>query len=189
MTTRTLGEVDARTLEGWLDDGRALLIDLREADEYAREHIRGARHVPLSGFDPADFAGEKDGIAVFHCNSGNRTREAAARILKTGFAEVHELKGGLQAWKKAGLPVARNPRAPLPLMRQVQIAAGTLVVLGVLLALLVSPWFMTLSAFVGAGLVVAGVTGFCGMANLLAIMPWNRIDRFVASARPTAGAA
>jgi rhodanese-related sulfurtransferase len=70
--------------------------------------------------------------------------------------------------------VIADRKAPLPIMRQVQIAAGSLVLLGLVLAVLVSPWFMALSAFVGAGLIVAGISGFCGMANLLLHMPWNR---------------
>ena len=124
--------------------------------------------MPLSGFNPDDFPKDHEKIGVFHCSSGNRTCEAAPDILRSGFAEIYHLDGGIQVWKKAGLPVKLNRKAQISIMRQVQIAAG------VLLALLVSPWFMALSAFVGAGLMVAGITGFCSMANLLAIMPWNR---------------
>ncbi len=174
-------EIDPLTLKHWLDEDRAVLIDVREADEYAREHIPGARLVPLSGFDPSDFPKEHDKIGVFHCNSGNRTCQMAPELLRTGFREVCQLAGGIQAWKKAGLPVNINRKAPLPLMRQVQIAAGALVLLGVALGFLLSPWFFALSAFVGAGLVMAGVTGFCGMANLLALMPWNRRPAAVAT--------
>jgi rhodanese-related sulfurtransferase len=111
---------------------------------------------------------------VFHCNSGNRTSQAAERLLSAGFRKSYHLEGGLQAWKRAGLPVITDRKAPLPIMRQVQIVAGSLVLLGIVLAALVSPWFMALSAFVGAGLMVAGITGVCGMANLLLYMPWNR---------------
>jgi rhodanese-related sulfurtransferase len=174
MKTAQLQEIDAKTLKSWLDQDKAVLIDIREADEYAREHIAGSRLVPLSGFNPNDFPKDHEKIGVFHCNSGNRTCEAAPDILRSGFAEVYHLDGGIQAWKKAGLPVELNRKAPISIMRQVQIAAGSLVVLGVLLALFVSPWFMALSAFVGAGLMVAGITGFCSMANLMAFMPWNR---------------
>lgn len=174
MNTMPLREVDARTLKTWLDQEKAVLIDIRDANEYAREHIAASRLVPLSSFDPNDFPTDHDKIGVFHCNSGNRTREAASAILKTGFAEVYHLKGGLQAWKKAGLSINLNRKAPISIMRQVQIAAGSLVVLGSLLAVLISPWFLALSAFVGAGLMFAGITGFCGMANLLILMPWNR---------------
>lgn len=85
------------------------------------------------------------------------------------------LDGGLNAWEKAGLPVETNADAPLEIMRQVQIAAGSLVLIGVLLGFLVAPAWFGLSAFVGAGLTYAGVTGFCGMARLLMLMPWNRV--------------
>lgn len=88
--------------------------------------------------------------------------------------ESYILEGGIDAWKKAGLPVAFDRKAPIPTMRQVQIVAGSLVVLGTVLGATVAPAFYALSAFVGAGLVFAGVTGFCGMERVLALMPWNR---------------
>ena len=87
---------------------------------------------------------------------------------------AHVLAGGLDAWKKAGLPVKADTKQPLELMRQVQMAAGGLILVGALLGTLAHPAFWGLSAFVGAGLFVAGATGFCGMARLLAVMPWNR---------------
>lgn len=181
-----LHEIDAVTVRGWLEADKAVLIDVREPLEYNREHIIGARLVPLAGFDQADFMRDADKIAVFHCRTGNRTAMAAENILRTGFREVYHLHGGLEGWKRAGLPVHLNRKAPIDLMRQVQIAAGSLVVLGVALAMLISPWFMGLSAFVGAGLVFAGATGFCGMARMLALMPWNRP---FAAPQPAAGQA
>jgi rhodanese-related sulfurtransferase len=169
-----LKEIDASTLKRWLDEDKAVLIDIREADEYAREHILPARLVPLSGFDPDDFPMDHDKIGVFHCGSGRRTAEAAERILKTGFKEIYHLEGGLAGWKAAKLPTHFDRKAPIALQRQVQISAGALVMLGVLLAAFVSPWFVLLSGFVGAGLVFSGTTGSCAMASLLAVMPWNR---------------
>ena len=176
MPNRNLRQIKAAAVRTLLDRGDAVLIDVREPDEHARERIEGARLAPLSRFDPVSLVGEGEQgkIAVFHCNSGNRTAQAAARLLGAGFADAYQLEGGIQGWKRAGLPVIADRTAPLPIMRQVQIVAGSLVLLGVVLAVLVSPWFMALSAFVGAGLIVAGVTGFCGMANLLLHMPWNR---------------
>jgi hypothetical protein len=96
------------------------------------------------------------------------------RLAALGFAESYVIDGGLNAWRAAGLPSHLDRRQPLPLQRQVQIAAGSLVVAGVLLALLVSPWFALLSGFVGAGLVFAGASGTCALAEVLAMMPWNR---------------
>lgn len=90
--------------------------------------------------------------------------------------DCHVLAGGIDGWRAAGLPTQVNARAPLELMRQVQLAAGGLVLLSVLLAVFVAPAFVGLAGFVGAGLVLAGATGFCGMAHLLARMPWNRAN-------------
>ena len=162
---------DAKPL---LDNGKAVLIDIREADEFAREHVPGAQHVPLSGFSAADFPGDRDKIAIFHCASGARTAEAAPRILGTAFAEIQQLDQGLAGWKKAGLPTVVNRKMPIPLQRQVQITAGMMVLVGVILGFTVSPWFFALSGFVGAGLTFAGLTGTCAMATLLGAMPWNR---------------
>jgi rhodanese-related sulfurtransferase len=83
------------------------------------------------------------------------------------------MEGGLDAWRKAGLECTVDRKQPLEIMRQVQIAAGLLILLGVLLGFAVDPLWFGLAAFVGAGLTVAGVTGWCGMARLLAVMPWN----------------
>ena len=174
MNTTPLREIDAKTLKRWLDEDKAVLVDIRESDEYVREHIPGSRLVPLTSFDGADFPKDHDKIAVFHCNTGNRTCQAAPQILGTGFKDVYHLDGGLKAWKAEGLPVELNLKAPISIMRQVQITAGSMVVLGIVLALLVSPWFMALSAFVGAGLTFAGLSGTCAMATILGFMPWNR---------------
>ena len=167
-------EINAETVKTWLDSREAVLIDIREGDEYAREHILGAQLVPLSGFDVADFPHDHDKIAVFHCASGNRTCEAAPRILSKGFKEVYQLKDGLAGWKRSGFATHVNRKAPISIMRQVQIAAGSLVLLGVLLGWFVAPWFYGLSAFVGAGLAFAGISGSCAMANLLSLLPYNR---------------
>ena len=77
-------------------------------------------------------------------------------------------------WKQAGLITQEDTSQPLPLMRQVQIAAGLLTLCGVVLGFTLSSGFFLLSGFVGAGLLFAGLTGFCGMARLLKVMPWNR---------------
>ena len=170
-----LSSIKVSDLKRRLDDGTAILIDIREPNEYAREHISGARLVPLSSIDSHDFDRDHDKAAVFQCRSGNRTAAHAARLLAKGFKEAYALEGGLEAWKAAGLPIHFDRKAPIEIMRQVQIAAGSLVVLGATLASLLSPWWILLSGFVGAGLVFAGVTGFCGMARVLSRMPWNRI--------------
>jgi rhodanese-related sulfurtransferase len=153
----------------------AVLVDIREADEHAREHIPGARHHALSRIDTNTPVRAGDDVLIFHCRSGARTKGNAARLAGAAAkCESYILDGGIDAWKKAGLPVALDRSQPIEIMRQVQIAAGSLVLAGVLLGYLVTPTFYALSGFVGAGLLFAGVSGFCGMARLLALMPWNR---------------
>ena len=151
-----------------------MLIDVREPLEYAREHIEGAALLPLSRFDAARLADREGRVIVLHCQSGQRSPQAACKAREDG-CEVVELEGGLAGWKHVGLPTIVNPRAPLPIMRQVQITAGSLVVLGTGLGWLVSPWLLILSGFVGCGLMFAGLSGWCGMAMMLGRMPWNRV--------------
>ena len=155
-----------------VDAGKAVLIDIREPGEYAREHIAAARLVPLSRIHPREFHAEQRAV-IFHCQSGNRTCVNSGRLRGLGLREIHVLDGGLIGWKAAGLPTMLDRRQPIELQRQVMIAAGTIVLLGLLLANLVSPWFILLTAFVGCGLVFAGITGLCGLARLLRLMPWN----------------
>lgn len=153
----------------------ATLVDIREPDEHARERIPGARNLPLSRLEAQALALPDGRAVLFHCRSGARTRAHAERLAgKAGPCETYLVEGGLDAWKAAGLPVVEDRRQPLELMRQVQIAAGSLVLLGLVLAAFASPWFLVLSGFVGAGLVFAGLTGTCGLARLLRRMPWNR---------------
>lgn len=169
LTTLSPAEVKAR-----LDTGRAVLIDIREPDEFARSHVPGAQSQPLSGWEAAHLTIDPDADVVFTCRSGMRTSGACDRLAARVAGEAYVLAGGLDAWAKAGLPVATDAKAPLEIMRQVQIAAGSLVLLGVILGFTVAPAYFGISAFVGAGLTFAGVTGFCGMARLLMLAPWNR---------------
>jgi rhodanese-related sulfurtransferase len=148
----------------------AVLIDIRDPDEHARANIPCARNVPLSRLDRIDGASE----VIFHCRSGMRTAANAERLAACTDAPVYLLEGGLDAWRQAGLECAVDTRQPLEIGRQVQIGAGTLVLLGILLGIAVHPAGLGLAAFVGAGLVMAGVSGWCGMAKLLAAAPWNR---------------
>lgn len=153
----------------------ARLIDIREPDEYVHEHIVSAQLVSLSALEKGAKLQAWSGEAViFYCQSGARTSGNAMRLAALGSpATVCLISGGLQAWKQAGLPTQENTSAPLPLMRQVQIAGGSLVLAGIILGYTVSSIFYLLSGFVGAGLIFAGITGFCGMAQLLQKMPWK----------------
>lgn len=152
----------------------AVLIDIREADEFAREHIAQAIHAPLSALGQAPL-GLPDGREVIYtCRTGNRTGLNCDRLAACVPGQAFVLEGGLDAWKAQGLSTNLDASRPIELMRQVQMAAGGLILLGAALGLLVHPGFWGICAFVGAGLFFAGATGFCGMARVLAAMPWNR---------------
>jgi rhodanese-related sulfurtransferase len=180
MTLPTLSPADAARL---MRERGAMLVDVREPDEHARAKIPGATNLPLSRLHEGELAVQHGRPVLFHCRSGARTAGNAAALAGKvsaaagsagGGCEAFIVEGGLDAWKAAGLPVAEDRRQPLELMRQVQIAAGSLVVLGVALGAAVHPGFYALSGFVGAGLVFAGATGTCGLARVLRMMPWNR---------------
>lgn len=164
MKTITAQEANALIAQG------AQLVDIRGADEYAREHIAAARHLPPEALQAGQFAGP----VIFHCRSGHRTKTHAQRLAASAGGEAYILEGGIDAWKQAGLPVVRDASQPLEMQRQVQIAAGSLIVLGFVLGRWVNPGFFWLSGLIGAGLIFAGVSGFCGMAHVLAKMPWNQ---------------
>lgn len=168
-------DVAPSMLRAWLARGDAVLIDVREDFEHAQERIDGAEHEPLGSLDPERIRAAHEGKRiVFHCRTGKRSHEAARRVRALGEPAFH-LAGGIEAWKAEGEPVTRPPGGPpIPIMRQVQIAAGSLVVIGVALGLTLSPWWLAVPAFVGCGLVFAGVSGWCGMAKLLSRMPWNK---------------
>jgi rhodanese-related sulfurtransferase len=174
---KRLQEVDAPTLKGWMERGEAILIDVRESAEYAAERIPGARLIPLSTFAPAQVRVEAGKKLVLHCVMGARSAQAGQKLLEAGFVEVYNLREGLRAWKEAGYAIEsseQNERTPISLPQQVQIVAGSLVLLGTILGAVVSPWFLLLSGFVGAGLIYAGITNTGSLAMLLARLPYNR---------------
>ena len=162
-------EVNAR-----LSTGKAVLVDIREADEFARSHVPGALSRPLSQWEQAHLAVKPGGDVIFTCRSGARTNGACDRLAARVEGSAYVLDGGIDGWARSGLPLNVDRKAPLEIMRQVQIAAGSLVLAGVLLGFTVSAAWFGLAAFVGAGLTFAGLSGFCGMAKLLMLMPWNR---------------
>ena len=156
----TIGTISPREAQTLVAQG-AKLIDIRDADEYLHEHIPEAHLAPLPALEQGSLPANLQ-------NAATKLSAIAAP------AQVWLLEGGIDGWKAAGLPVAKDSSQPLPLMRQVQITAGSLALLGVILGYAVNSGFFLLSGFVGAGLILAGVTGFCGMARLLDKMPWNR---------------
>ncbi|MFZ9035893.1 MAG: rhodanese family protein [Francisellaceae bacterium] len=155
-----------------INSGKAKLIDIRAADEYARENIASSDNIGVDQLSARNFS-DHDTL-IFHCQSGVRTKNAIPLLQRLENKKLLILEGGLTAWKKQGLPVNSNKKAPLPIMRQVQIIVGFMVIVGVVLGLTLSPWFALISAFFGAGLLFAGISGFCGLASLLMLLPYNR---------------
>jgi rhodanese-related sulfurtransferase len=158
-------------------DPDLVLLDVRTTVEFAEAHIPQARNEPLARLQPEKLIASgalPDGRPVFLlCRTGVRAAKAAEKFAAAGQDRGVVIEGGTQAWIEAGLPVARGTAKVISLERQVRIAAGSLVLLGVLLGWWVHPAFFGLSGFVGAGLIFAGITDFCGMGLLLARMPWN----------------
>ncbi len=168
--------ITAAQLNPRLASGRCQLVDVREPVEHAEEHIAQARLIPLGDLGKRASELDRDMPVVIHCRSGKRGEQAVARLQSLGFTQVQNLEGGIEAWKAAGLPVSAAGRKGLPLMQQVQLTIGLGVLTGAALSLTVHPYWVFLSAFFGAGLVLAGSTGWCGLAILLSKMPWNRIN-------------
>ncbi len=153
--------------------GGAALIDVRTPPEYREIHAAGACNLPLDTLDPAAFtASDNGGPILTICHSGARSAKAVERLRAAG-VEAISVDGGTPAWEAAGLPVERGKKS-ISLERQVRIVAGSLALIGSVLALTVHPYWAGLPAFVGAGLTFAGLTDTCGMGLLLARMPWNR---------------
>jgi rhodanese-related sulfurtransferase len=154
-----------------------LLLDVRTPMEFAEVHIPQARNEPLDRLQPEEFiasgALHDEQPVYLLCRTGVRAARAAGKFAAAGQDRGVVVEGGTQAWIEAGLPVTRGTAKVISLERQVRIAAGSLVLLGVLLGWFVNRLFFGLSGFVGAGLIFAGITDFCGMGLLLARMPWN----------------
>ena len=161
-----------------IESGKSLqIIDVRTPAEFGRVHAAGARLMPLDKLDPAALAaGRSDGDEPLYviCQSGGRAAKACEQLQRAGLTNIYSIQGGTAAWEQIGLPVERGSTNVISLERQVRIGAGALVLLGVVLAVMVHRAFLAIPAFVGAGLMFAGITDYCGMALLLGRMPWNR---------------
>ena len=173
VQTISVQQLASRQQQGDLD-----LIDVRTPVEFREVHVVRARNVPLDSLDPAAVMEARNGLAdqplYVVCQGGNRSSRACEKFIAAGFENVVSVDGGTNAWDAAGLPVVRGKKA-ISLERQVRITAGLLVLVGAVLGYLVHPYFIGLSAFIGAGLTFSGLTDTCGIAMMLAKMPWNQV--------------
>lgn len=165
--------ITARDLQMLLEQGPApFLLDVRSPIEFESERLAGAVNVPLDALDARVEEIPEQSDLVVVCRTGVRATIAAETLGRAG-RRARVLEGGVLAWRRAHLPL-REGRKRLPVDRQVQLIAGLMVLTGVVLGVLVNPWFLAVAAFFGAGLTFAGATGTCGLALVLMKMPWNR---------------
>lgn len=166
-------------LAGLMQKGPIELVDVRTPLEFREVHVDFARNVPLDRLDPkqvmADRKENEEAPLYLICKSGSRGQMACDKFRKVGFENVINVEGGTSACEDAGFTMIRGKKA-VSLERQVRIAAGILIVLGVALGFLVHPGFHLLAGFVGAGLTFAGITDTCAMGMLIAKMPWNQVS-------------
>ena len=172
--------IDAKQASEWLASGEGILIDVREPDEFAAEHIAYASSIPLGQvnavIDAMDIpAGKK---LIFQCLKGKRGGDACLVVQKTGRVSqenIYNIEGGISAWKDAGLPTVTSLKETgISIFRQVQVIVGGLIALSVLVGFSGVAAAFTLAGILGAALFIAGLTGWCGLAMLLRRMPWNK---------------
>lgn len=169
--------VSVQRLAELLANEQVDILDVRTPVEYRTRHIEGAKNVPIYALDPegvinARDASKDDPLYVI-CEKGARSLKACEKFASAGYTNVVNIEGGTAAWEDAGLQLARGKNV-VSIERQVRIGAGSFVLLGALLAMLVHPAFAVLAALVGAGLMFSGITDTCGMAIVLMSMPWNK---------------
>ena len=156
------------------------LIDVRAPFEYQEVHAEFAKNVPLDQLDPEQVAANRNGSSgqplYVICQGGNRSAKACEKFIAAGHQEVVNVQGGTKAWEAAGLPVKRGKKV-MSLERQVRIAAGFLILVGAVLGFQVHQGFYGICAFVGAGLMFAGITDTCAMGMMIAKMPWNKVAK------------
>jgi len=173
-TTSTLPNDAHETLNRSED---AILIDVRTPAEFRAQHARGALNVPLDDISKeslaAALAGKSPSRMFLICQGGKRSSIALEKLQAAGVENLTNIEGGTSAWVQAGLPVVEGSGV-ISIERQVRIAAGSLVFVGVLLGSFVHPGWLFVPGFIGVGLAFAGITDTCGMGMMLARMPWNR---------------
>ena len=167
--------IDAKTLKAWLENKEAVLVDVREPAEYASENIIGATLLPLGKINKSLLPPHVGKKLVIHCRKGGRGGSACEKLLAEDPAlELYNLEGGIEAWRAAGLAVATSGKSCLPLDRQVQLTIGVILIAANVLGMVFGPAWFLLTALIGVGLTIAGLTGFCGLALVIARMPWNQ---------------
>ena len=179
--SKSINTISPQRLHAIWDEGKNVnLIDVRTMAEYRAGHVAGAQLIPLDELNAETLTANEQYAGAGHeqtlyltCHAGLRAQQAAERLVDAGFHNIALLEGGTQAWEEAGLPIQRCGSA-ISLERQVQIAVGVLLVLKVVFGFTIHELFFAAIPLIGAGLIMAGITNWCGLARLLALLPWNQ---------------
>lgn len=167
-------EVTAHQAKQILDTENALLIDVREPAEHASKHIPQSQLHPVGRISEANITDKQQALLIY-CQKGMRGKKACEKLIsENADLKIYNIIGGIEGWESAGLQTQSGKLNVMPLDRQVQLTIGLMVLTLSLLTLTVATGFAWLTAFIGVGLFIAGTTGFCGMARLVAMMPWNQ---------------
>lgn len=169
----TLSSDEAKKL---LDTNEAILIDVREPAEFRSEKIVQATNIPLSKITAQDVQQLMDGDkrVIMSCRSGKRSLDACNKLIQDVGIDLYTLEGGIMVWQQQGLAVEKSTSKMLPLDRQVQLVISLMILIGLLISYTISSYGLLLPLMAGVGLLNAALTGWCGMAKLLAKMPWNQ---------------
>lgn len=166
--------VDPRAASEWLANNEAIIVDVREPGEYESMHIVGAKLIPIGVVATSELPELKNKKLIMHCQFGRRGGMACEKLLSMNPAlDIYNLEGGISAWEKEGLHVERSESTVIAIDRQVQITIGSGVLIGLILGYGFNQAFFFISAFFGAGLLYAGISGSCGLAVIMSKMPWN----------------
>ncbi|MGC6366703.1 MAG: rhodanese-like domain-containing protein [Candidatus Marinamargulisbacteria bacterium] len=168
-----MNSISVTELHSTMQQGDVNVVDVRTTTEFKRSFIEGALNIPTEVVLNHQNVFKRDPVYVI-CNSGNRSRMVIHELAREGITNVINVEGGIQAWLHQQLPVSGVPSKVIPMMRQVMIVAGLMILSGVLLHFYVNPKGIFLSGFVGLGLFYAGASGNCYMTKLLALLPWNK---------------
>lgn len=172
-------------------DPNSKLIDVRTPAEFEEVYAVGAVNIPLGEFNAANVISQhglsSDQPVYLICKMGGRSQKACNALSKAGLTSAVNVSGGTDAWVAAGLPVVNGEKALISIMRQVQILAGSIALIGALLSF-VNPLFAILPAFIGAGLAFSGLTNTCAMGSMLGKMPWNQAKKPKSKKTETAAA-
>jgi len=164
--------IDALALSSCREN--VVLVDVRSPIEFETEHIKDSINIPLDTLDNRFDEITNQGDLYVICRSGKRAERGAYTLMGRGL-QPKVLEGGILAWRKAGLPLVEGKKR-LPIERQIQLIVGSGVLSGVLLGVLVNPWFLVIPGFFGAGLTFAGLTGTCALGIILGKAPWNKLE-------------